>query len=91
MNGICTVSSGRSVHSSPEIKTGAGEAEARCFGHDESQKVRFAFVIRATPAKVITVAVTRYFLEEVGSPFETYCGIIFDYLQVKNARGPAGT
>jgi hypothetical protein len=56
LNGICTVSSGRSVHSSPEIKAGAGETEARCFGHDESQKVRFGFVIRATPAKVITVA-----------------------------------
>ena len=91
LNAISTVSHGRSVHAPLQVKAESGDAEVRCFGHDEPQRVRFAFVVRATPAKVITASLTRYFLEEVGSPFETYCGIIFDFLQVKDASDPAGT
>jgi hypothetical protein len=43
------------------------------------------------PTKVVTVALSRYFLEEVGSPFEAYAGSIFDFLQVKNPGGTGDT
>src|SRR4051812_5355488 len=69
INALRTISNGHAVHSAPQVQTGSGQAEVRCLGHDEPQQVRFAFVVRAAPAKVVTVALTRYFLEEAGSPF----------------------
>jgi hypothetical protein len=65
--------------------------EARCVARDEPQKVRFAFVVRVASTEVVTVELTRYFLEDVGTPFQTYTGLIFDFLQVKDPGGPAGT
>ncbi len=62
-----------------------GQVEARVFGEDAPNKVRLAFVVRGTPKKTVTVALTRYMLEEVGAPFETYAGLIFDLLKVKDA------
>ena len=89
LDALRTVSAGHAVHSAPQIQAGPEQAEVRCFGQDDSQKVRFAFLVRAAPAKTVTVALTRYFLDEVGTPFEAYCGIIFDFLQVKDAAGSA--
>jgi hypothetical protein len=87
---LATISNGHAVHLPLRFQSGSGQSEVRCFGRDEPQKVRFAFVIRATQVKVITVALTRYFLEEVGSPFESYAGSIFDFLKVKEPANPAG-
>ena len=91
LNALATISNGKAVNSPLRSQAGSGQAETRCFGQDALQKVRFAFVVRAAPAKVVTVALTRYFLEEVGSPFEAYAGTIFDLLQVKTSGSPAGT
>ena len=35
----------------------------------------------------MTVALTRYVLEEVGVPFDVTAGLIFDMLEVKNPNG----
>ena len=83
LRGLDTLSNGRAVHSPVKFQTGSDQAEARCAGRDDANKVRFAFVIRATATKVVTVALTRYFLEEVGAPFDAYAGLIFDLVQVK--------
>jgi hypothetical protein len=91
LNALRALSKGKAVHSPPQLQRGSGQAEVRCFGGDDPQKVRFAFVVRTTPAKVVTVALTRYFLDEVGSPFQAYAGSIFDFLQVKNAGGATST
>jgi hypothetical protein len=91
LGALRTISNGHAVHSAPQLQTGSDQAEVRCFGRDEPQKVRFAFVVRAAPAKIVTLALTRYFLEEVGSPFQAYAGSIFDFLQVKSPAGAAST
>jgi hypothetical protein len=90
LSALATLSNGRAVHSPLRIQSGSGQAEARCLGADDSHKVRFAFVVRVAPAKVVTVALTRYFMEEVGSPFDVYASSIFDFLQVKNPGGSTG-
>jgi len=41
-----------------------------------------AFVVRVAATKVVTVALTRYVLEEVGVPFDVTAGLIFDMLEV---------
>ena len=91
INALAKISNGKAVHSPLQPRTGSGQAEVRCTGYDQSQKVRFAFVVRVAPAKVVTVALTRYFLEEIGGPFDAYVEPIFDLLQVKNPGGPVGT
>jgi len=88
---LATISNGKAVHSPLQPRTGSGQAEVRCTGYDIAHKVRFAFVVRVAPAKVVTVALTRYFLEEVGSPFDAYAETMFDLMQVKNPGGPVGT
>ena len=84
LSALREVSGGRAVHSTPQVQTGAGQAEVRCVGMDESRQVRYGFVVRVAPAKVVTVAITRHFVEEVGHPFDLYCATISDLLQVKN-------
>jgi hypothetical protein len=85
---IADVSNGKAVHSPVDFRGGSGQAEARCVAVDEAHRVRLAFVIRVASTKVVTVALTRYFLEEVGVPFDVTAGLIFDMLQVKNPNGP---
>jgi hypothetical protein len=60
-----------------------GQVEARVIGEDTPNKVRLAFVIRGTPKKTVTVALTRYMLDEIGAPFEDYARVVFDLLKVK--------
>jgi hypothetical protein len=91
LRALDTISNGQAVHSPLRLQSGSGQSEARCVGRDDPQKVRIAFVVRATPVKVVTVALTRYFLEEVGTPFEAYAGSIFDFLRIKNSGGSAPT
>lgn len=91
LNALRTISNGHATHSPPRIQTGSGQAEVRCVGRDDPQKVKIAFIVRVAPAKVVTVALTRYFLEDVGAPFEAYSDTIFDFLQVMNPGGSVGT
>src|SRR5205814_467852 len=63
---------------------GSGQFEIRGIAKDETNKVRYAWTIRVAPAKAVTVALTRYILKEIGSPFELYAGTIFDFVQVKD-------
>ena len=87
LDAIARVSNGKAVHSPVELRGGSGQAEARCVAVDEAQRVRLAFVVRVAATKVVTVALTRYFLEEVGVPFDVTAGLIFDMLEVKNPNG----
>lgn len=83
LDALATVLRGQGIHSPVDFRSGSDQIEARCFGRDERQKIRFAFVIRVAAAKVVTVAVTRYFLDDIARPFDVYAGLIFDFLQVK--------
>lgn len=86
LGAIAKLSDGQAQHSPPQRNEGDGQCEARCFGLDKSNGVRFAFVVRAASDRVVTVALTRYLLDDIGMPFEAYYGTIFDLLQLK---GPA--
>jgi len=72
-------------------QVGSGQFEIRGIARDETNKVRCAWVIRVAPAKAVTVALTRYMLEDIGLPFEMYAGSIFDFVQVKNLEQRAGS
>ncbi len=91
LSALASISNGRAVHSTPQLQSGSDQVEVRCFGRDEAQQVRIAFVIRVAAAKVVTVQLTRYFLNEVGLPFEAYSGAIFDFLKIKNPGSSAAT
>lgn len=80
---INAISQNRATHSPVSVRRGPNQVEARYEGFDKLQGVRLAFVVRASPAKVVTVAITRYFLETVGAPFGDYAGTIFDFLELK--------
>jgi len=86
---LASVSGGRAVHSPLQFLSGSDQIEVRCFACDEPNKVRVAFVIRVAAAKIVTVAYTRYFLEEIVLPFEDYVCTIFDFIEVKNPGTPA--
>lgn len=90
LGAIAKLSGGQAQHSAPQQNEGDGQCEMRCCGVDKSNGVRFAFVVRAAPDRVVTVALTRYLLEDVGTPFEVYCGTIFDLLQLKGSGEAAG-
>ncbi len=81
------LSGGKAIASSVSIQSASGQVEARSIGHDEPNNVRFAWAIRAAPAKVVTIALTRYTLEEIGTPFPAYAGSILDFVQVKAPNG----
>jgi hypothetical protein len=91
LKALAQISNGHAVHSPVDYRSGSGQVEARCVAVDEPQRVRSAFVVRVAPAKVVTVALTRYFLEEVGGPFDMAAGLIFDMLQVKSPDTPPPT
>jgi hypothetical protein len=44
--------------------------------------------VRAASDRVVTAALTRYLLEEVGALFDVYCGTIVDLLQLVEAGRP---
>jgi hypothetical protein len=81
---IAQLSGGQAVLGETVLKRSNSEVEARVVGEDAPNKVRLAFVIRGTPKKTVTVALTRYMLEEVGAPFADYVRAIFDLLKIKN-------
>lgn len=88
LDAISKISNGQAVCSPVRIQKGNDQVEARCIGCDGSHKVRCAFAIRVTRTKVVTVALTRYFLEEIGKPFDAYADAIFDLFQVKSPESP---
>ena len=90
LGAIAKLSGGLAQHSTPQQNQGGGQCEMRCSGVDKANGVRFAFVVRAGSDRVITVALTRYLLDDVGMPFEAYYGMIFDLLQLKGSGQPAG-
>ncbi len=81
---LAELSRGKAVCSPVGYQSDSGQVEARCTGVDEPNGVRIAWDIRSTKNKIVTVALTRYSLEEVGAAFEIYAGIIFDLVQVKD-------
>jgi hypothetical protein len=83
-NAIGQLSTGKAVLRETVLTRSNGQVEARVIGEDAPNKVRLAFVVRGTPKKTVTVALTRYMLEEVGTPFADYAGVIFDLLKIKN-------
>jgi hypothetical protein len=83
-NAIAQLSSGKARVGETTLTNANGQVEARVIGEDVPNKVRIAFVIRATSKKTVTVALTRYMLEEVGGAFEAYVGLIFDLLIIKD-------
>lgn len=83
LRAIAQLSAGQFEHPPPQPNDGEGQCEMRCAGVDKLNGVRFAFVVRAASDRVVTVALTRYMLEDVGVPFEAYSGTIFDLLQLK--------
>ena len=83
-NAIGQLSAGKAVLSDTTLTRANGQVEARVGGEDAANKVRLAFVIRGTPKKTVTLALTRYMLEEVGTPFADYASAIFDLLKIKN-------
>jgi hypothetical protein len=90
LGAIAKLSGGQAQHSSPQQNEGGGQCEMRCSGVDKANGVRFAFVVRAASDRVVTVALTRYLLDDVGMPFEAYYGTIFDLLQLKGPGQAAG-
>ncbi len=90
LGAIAKLSGGKAQHAAPQQNEGDGQCEMRCSGVDQSNGVRFAFVVRAASDRVVTVALTRYLLDDVGMPFEAYYGTIFDLLQLKVPGQPAG-
>jgi len=91
LRSIAQFSGGQARHSPPQENEGDGQCEMRCCGEDKSHGVRFAFVVRAASDRVVTVALTRYLLDEVGLPFDAYCDTIFDLLQLKGTGQSART
>jgi hypothetical protein len=83
-NAVRQPSVGAVVLSETTVTRANEQVEARVTGEDAANKVRLAFVIRGTPRKTVTVALTRYMLDEVGASFADYAGIIFDLLKIKN-------
>jgi hypothetical protein len=81
------LSGGRAIASPVSIQSAAGQVEARSIGRDEPNNVRFAWAIRAAPAKVVTIALTRYTLDEIGTPFPAYAASILDFVQIKSPNG----
>jgi hypothetical protein len=80
---IRELSSGQARLAEAPLRRGDGYVEARAIGEDTQNMVRLAFVVRGTAKKTVTVALTRYTLDEVGAPFEHYAGVIFDLLKIK--------
>lgn len=85
------ISGGTEEHSAVTWNSGNSQIEARCIGMDQPKSVRFAFVVRADSTKIVTIALTRYFLDEIGHPFATYAEMIFDFLQIKPTVRAPGT
>jgi hypothetical protein len=83
VNAIRGLSNGKAAIEPVHLSQAPNQAEARCIGLDSDNKVRFAWSIRVTPQKAVTVALTRYALKEIGSPFAVYSGTIFDLVKVK--------
>lgn len=81
---IRELSAGNAVLGETMVRRSDGQVEARVVGEDAPSKVRLAFLIRGSAKKTVTVALTRYMLNEVGAPFAEYAGVIFDLLQIKN-------
>jgi hypothetical protein len=90
LGAIAKLSGSQAQHSAPQQNEGDDECEMRCSGVAQQNGVRFAFVVRAAADRVVTVALTRYLLDDVGMPFEAYCGTIFDFLRLKGFGPPAG-
>jgi hypothetical protein len=90
LRAIGQLSSGRAQHSPPQQNEGDGQCEMRCCGVDQSNGVRFAFVVRAASDRVVTVALTRYMLDDAGMAFENYSGTVFDLLQLKGYGQTSG-
>jgi hypothetical protein len=90
LGAISKLSAGQAQHSIPQQNEGDGQCEMRCSGVDKSNGVRFAFVVRAASDRVVTVALTRYILDDAGMPFDGYYGTIFNLLQLKGLGQPAG-
>ena len=84
LNALARLSEGKVVASPVNFMRGSGQVEARCIARDDANKVQYAWVIRVAPDKVVTVAITRFMIEEAAMPFDAYTGVIFDFLQVKN-------
>ena len=82
---IAEMSSGAGQLGETEFRRGASHLEARVVGVDQANGVRLAFLICVSPRKSITVALNRYTLREIGTPFVEYVGIIFDLFEVKDA------
>ena len=81
---IGQLSAGKAVLGETELTRANGQVEGRVLGEDAPSKVQLAFVIRGTATKTVTVALTRYMLEDAGAPFANYAGVIFDLLKIKN-------
>lgn len=81
---VTQLSAGKAPVAETALTSANGQVETRVIGEDVPNKVRSAFVIRGTSKKTVTVALTRYMLEEVGGPFAVYAGLIFDLLVIKD-------
>ena len=77
------LSSSNAILGETILTRGNGQVEARVIGEDAQNKIRLAFVIRGTAKKTVTVALTRYMLKEIGTPFIVYANVIFDLLKIK--------
>ncbi|HPF41741.1 MAG TPA: hypothetical protein PK093_24140 [Phycisphaerae bacterium] len=91
LRAVSQLSSGQAEHSTPRSNEGTGQYEMRCVGVDKLNGVRFAFVVRAASDRVVTVALTRYTLVELGAPFDVYVEPIFDLLQFRSQGQREGT
>jgi hypothetical protein len=78
-----TLSNGKAELSATDLRTGGDQAEARLSGHDAAGNVRFAVAVRANPVHAVSFSLYRYTLAELGVPFETQAGVIFDLIQLR--------
>jgi hypothetical protein len=91
LQAIAQLSNRQAEHAPPQHNEGGDQCEMRCVGLDKSNGVRFAFVVRASSDRVVTVALTRYMLDDVGMSFDIYSATIFDLLQLKGPGQPTGS
>lgn len=89
LDALSKLSNGQTSSSPVRVQKSNGQVEARCVGSDGSHKVRYAFVVRVARTKIVTVALTRYFLEEIGDPFDVYADTIFDLFEINSPESPA--
>ncbi len=79
---IDKLSQGHATFGQPIYNQAENACEARVFGTDAPNKVRLAFMIRGTPDKIVSAALTRYSLENT-VPLEVHAGLIFDFMKIK--------